>query len=571
MSKKGHLKRDKQALPADAPVAVAPPSRPSPILSFLERHCLAISLALVLLASLRIVATYNVFNHTCDEGAHIACGLEWIQKGTYTLEAQHPPLARVFTAMGPYLLGNRMVPAARSTLMTEGAAVLSSAHRYDASVSLARLGVLPFFWVGCVVVYLWGRRYFSGAVAALAVLLFSFLPPVLAHAGLATTDMALTAFMGAAFLSGYIWLEEPTPAHTVWFGVCTALMVLSKFSGLVFLPVSMAVALLWYLATARPGMGPVMRALRRRLPSFGLAVLLGCFVIWAGYRFSFGKVDFTSLRLPAPELYTGIEMVRYHNDVGHQAYLLGMRSLDGWWYFYEVALAVKTPLGFLALLIAGVVLAFRNRLRDRQLWPALLFSFGVLLVGAFSRINIGIRHVLPIYLGFSIVAAVALARAIENRERGKWMFFGAAAMVAWMAVSSLIAHPDYLPYFNELAGGHPENILVDSDLDWGQDLKRLSARLKQVGAKEVSFITPFAVDLESQLGFPPHTPIHPASPAPGWNAVELTFWKSYRLGLIDRFPDGVLWPDRVPRQQLVGKSVLLYYFPYPSEALRPPN
>jgi hypothetical protein len=169
-------------------------------LAILGRRSLLISVALVALASFRIVATYTIFNHTVDEPDHIACGIEWLDKGTYRLETQHPPLARAATAILPYLAGSRAPgrvgpPGFEHEMQAEGLAVLYGGHHYDLTLGLARLGILPFFWVACFVVYLWGKRYFGPAVAAVAVFLFSFLPPVLAHAGSATTDMAVTAFL----------------------------------------------------------------------------------------------------------------------------------------------------------------------------------------------------------------------------------------------------------------------------------------------------------------------------------------------------------------------------------------
>jgi len=88
------------------PAEVATPPAP-PTIAFLERHARSAVLVLILIASVRIVSTYTVFNHTSDEPNHIACGMEWLDKGTYTYEAQHPPLARVAAALGPYLLGIR--------------------------------------------------------------------------------------------------------------------------------------------------------------------------------------------------------------------------------------------------------------------------------------------------------------------------------------------------------------------------------------------------------------------------------------------------------------------------------
>jgi hypothetical protein len=542
------------------------------LLAFLERHGLALCLALVLIASIRIIATYTVFNHTADEPAHIACGMEWLDKGVYRWEPQHPPLARVATALGPYLLGVRSQGTAwtdRYSMFHEGSAILYRDHHYDLTLALARLGILPFFWIACLVVYWWGKRYFGAAVGALAVFLFSFLPPVLAHAGLATTDMALTAFLGAAFLSGLVWMEQPTRTHAIWFGASSGLMILSKFSCLAFFPASAAVALAWYLFSERPKMARLARAVRERLPSFGLAVLVACLLIWAGYRFSSGKVEFANLRLPAPEIFRGIQQVIEHHARGHHAYLLGQRSDRGWWYFFEVALGVKTPLAFLIPLGFGVALALPRQQRYRRLWLPLAFAAGILLVGVFSRINIGLRHVLPVYIGFAVLTAVAVVRLLELTETRKWVRIALPLLVVWLAGSSLLSHPDYLAYFNELGGSEPEKILVDSDLDWGQDLKRLAERLHEAGAREVTFLPAIIVDLadlEREHGFPPiRDKVDVLRPNPGWNAVEATCWKELRLGLGDEHPEVTLWPDRAKPLERVGKSILLYYFPYPAE------
>ena len=252
----------------------------------------------------------------------------------------------------------------------------------------------------------------------MTVFLFSFLPPVLAHAGLATTDMALTAFLGAAFVSALVWLEQPSPLGGALFGASTALAVLSKFSVVAFLPASLAVALIWFLLAERPTPAWLAAAVKRRLPSFGLAVLVGLVLIWAGYRFSFGAPDFTSLRLPAPEVLSGIRAVMRHNATGHPTYLLGQRNITGFWYFYPVVLAVKTPLAFLFLLGYGVVLALRKQSPYRRAWIPVSFAAGILLVGLESHINIGVRHILPIYMGFSIWR--------PSRHCGCWNYRGRA-------------------------------------------------------------------------------------------------------------------------------------------------
>jgi hypothetical protein len=544
---------------------------------FLERYSLLLAILLIAIASARIVATYRVFSHTADEPAHIACGMEWLDRGTYAMEAQHPPLARVFAGLGPYLLGRRLHgPAADQSVPTgteedfgprfqlmalAGMDLLYQDQAYDATLTAARAGVLPFFWLACAVVYLWAKRDFGAPVALIALLLFSSLPPVLAHAGLATTDMALTATLGAAFLAGRVWLERPNPRTAAIFGFCGALAVASKFSSLVYFPVTAVVALVWYLGATRFPASRFRSAIREHLPSLGIAVAVLVAVVWAVYRFSFGKVYFGNIRLPAPEFYLGLLEVTQHNARGHLTYLLGQLSLDGFWYYYPVVLLVKTPIGLLVLAVAGAAIVLRARLRRFEAGLPLAFAAGILLAALFSRINIGVRHILPVYLGLSILGAQALWRALEDTSGRKWIPGGAAALAVWAVLASAASHPDYLPYFNEVAAAHPENILVDSDLDWGQDVKRLKKRLQEGGATSVAF-TPIAyLDFRKERGFPPIVPNDVRAPYAGWNAVSLTQWKGVRFGLGVQAMDQTFWPDTMAPQQIVGKSIFLWYFP----------
>src|ERR1017187_39029 len=111
----------------------------------------------IALGSLRIVATYIVFNHTVDEPAHIACGMEWLDRGTYKMEDQHPPLARVMAALGPYLSGIRSQGVwdknpGQAGMYSEGQNIYYAGYRYNLTLVLSRLGILPFFWIACLAV-----------------------------------------------------------------------------------------------------------------------------------------------------------------------------------------------------------------------------------------------------------------------------------------------------------------------------------------------------------------------------------------------------------------------------------
>ena len=175
------------------------------------------------------------------------------------------------------------------------------------------------------------------------------------------------------------------------------------------------------------------------------------------------------------------------------------------------------------------------------------------------------RHILPIYIAFSILAAYGVIRLFESAGARKWLPGMIVLLLGWLTLSSILSHPDYLPYFNELAGNHPEKILVDSDLDWGQDMKRLAARLHDGGARVLT-LESFYWNNMGDRRLPVIRKARPDTPLAGWNAVALSAWKEYRFGFEEHEPNRKFWPDALPPQEVVGKSIYLWYFP-PSSGL----
>jgi hypothetical protein len=487
----------------------------------------AAGLVLTLIGAARIVSTYGVFSHTADEPDHLAAGMQWIDTHKYTYEDQHPPLARVFGAIGPYFAGERW--NRESDAYGEGYRILGFGQHYDRVLSLGRLGILPFFFLASAVVFLWGHRAGGEWGALLSTLLFTTLPPVLAHSGLLTTDMAAAACTGAAALAALYWMDNQSSPRAILLGVCIGLAALAKFSCLVFLPAA------WFLMYA-VHRGPI------RWRSLGSILGTAILIVWAGYNFSFAPVEFLHVRLPAPRFFLGLEAVWRHNQEGHLSYLLGQRSMNGFWYYFPVVLAVKTPL---ALLVLTIWAAWTSPRRHELLLP-LAFTIGILIVASFSRINIGVRHILPVYSGMCIAGGVVAA---QTRWRA-----AAVALIAWHVLVGAWHHPDYLAYTNELAGNHPEEWVVDSDLDWGQDMNRLEDRLRRAEAREFAF-TPFNQSYSTRTGhiLPLITPLDPEVPSPGWNAVSVTIWKLYNV------PHWANHPPSPPER--VGRSILLWHFP----------
>src|SRR5260370_9531024 len=159
----------------DTPGAPSPAFWDATVIPFLTRRSLVLAVALSAIASLRIVSTYSEMSPTWDEPAQRACGCQYVAQHVYRYEAQHPPLARVMSALGPYLAG--AWPMGIKNQDQEGVAVMYRDGHPERGVTRMRLGILPFFAVAAFLGWLWARRYFGDAAALLAPALFTPWPP----------------------------------------------------------------------------------------------------------------------------------------------------------------------------------------------------------------------------------------------------------------------------------------------------------------------------------------------------------------------------------------------------------
>jgi hypothetical protein len=439
--------------------------------------------ALTIVAVVRVASTHRVFSEVLDEPAHVAAGFQWLS-GSYTIDASHPPLARVLGAL-PLWLADSPLPQTND-MVVFGNELLYHGDRYVKTLARARIGNLLLLAVAIVATAEWARRAFPNSVAILAAALLTTLPPVLAHAGLITTDLAALAAIPLALLA----LETRRP---VLIGFALAFGLLTKFSFLIFfVPCALIVM--------------VAHRIRPTVRQAAIALTIAFLTTWGGYRFDlrtprayggdhavhvFGAAAPAPLRnvarwcaehvpLPAPAFATGLGMLQSHNKDGHKAFLLGEVRTHGWWYYFPVVFFYKTPIPFMLLALWGALL-----LRDRVRLAYLLCAIAIMAVSMTSGINIGLRHILPIYAPLSIVAAFAV---IESWKRSHDTFGRTAlvALLAWLFIGVAKDHPDYLAWFNEAAQPNPQRIAVDSNLDWGQDTLRLERAIRELHIEQLS-------------------------------------------------------------------------------------
>ncbi len=473
--------------------------------------------------------TYRVFCETFDEPAHVAAGMEWLDRGTYTVDKSHPPLARIAAAIGPRAVGLHYVRT--GYYIGDGNAIFYAQNRYLRNLTLARIGILPFFVLAIVIVGAWARALWGDVPGVVAAALFANEPTVLAHAGLATTDMAAAALTVTAGYAFWRWLNEPRPRSAVFFGVALGLAFLAKFSTLLFVPLVLGAVLLCHVAS-----GNRLESTRSAIQGVVIAVVVAGLLVWAGYRFSIA------------DFFDGMRMVRAHAVRGHWSSLFGQFRQTGWWYYFPLCLGVKSTLGFLALALVGCVVSIRaGGVRAAPLLAAILILLAVLP----TTINIGVRHVLPIYPFLAIVTGGALTFRPPLR-RSELVVLGFLALLP-----SLSAHPDYLPYFNALAGSQPERIFTDSNLDWGQDLLRVPAAMQRYRIDRIGLAYGGNAD-PTRHNIPNIAPVDPYHYTEGWIAISEVLYRS--LGPEYR------WLQLFQPVGHIGKSIRLYHLP-PAEEL----
>ncbi|MCX7887210.1 MAG: glycosyltransferase family 39 protein [Verrucomicrobiae bacterium] len=446
------------------------------------------------------VVSYTRESATWDEPQHLTAGYAALTRLDFRIDPEHPPLVRMWAAL-PLALS-------RGIRFDEGGHYWRNGPQwyfchqfmyrdndadrmlYRARFMIVLLGVL----LG-VLLFCWAHELFGFWPATAALALYCFEPNLLAHGRLVTTDFGLVCFsFGAVYflwrLTRHFSLGN-VAAMTVFF----VLAQTTKFSAVLLWPIFGALLVL------------VAVLARRYLASLGIAVLLGVasYVgIWAAYGFRF-RVTATpppafafefekdprvrratprlcelahwiTARRLLPQAYAQGFLLGQAKAQERAGYLCGRYSTRGWWYYFPVAFLIKTPLAVLAVFFVGVGICLW---RWRYDWLFALVPVVVFLgAGMAANINIGLRHVLTIYPFVLLVGAAALARL-------RW----ARRVAPYVAAAELsLVYPHCIAAFNLIVGGpsHGHKYLVDSNLDWGQDLKGLKRWMDKHGVGMVN-------------------------------------------------------------------------------------
>lgn len=494
---------------------------------------LTAAVALIVAATAAAFHSASQDSLTFDEPAHLTAGVSFWKTGDFRLLYATPPLVHLWAGL-PAALANPDWNIREATGWS-GAEVWEVAREWLARPEAVQRSVMPsrammiVLYAGCLgTVYLLARRLFGPGGGLFALLVAACSPALLAHGRLVTTDVAISLAMLLVVACFARWLERPSWALAAATGVSLAAAALVKYSWpivlgpLLLLGIGAAVA-----AWRRPATVQQAPPARHSLARTGGLLLLCAAVPWLaiwtafGWRYAAHANDegsrsrmiwfrdgrrapigmeaawlrlgtlpdrtaapgpalplVTKLRewrlLPEAYLYGLLYTARAADD-RLAAYMCGTVNQSGWYAYFPVVWAVKMPhAAQLALLAAIAALALRQaRPQSRPLlWGLALLAGVYVVVAILSRMNLGERHLLPAYLPLFVLSGAAAAW-----WRARWGRVALGAIAAGLLLTVALAHPRYLPYFNELSGGRAQGHywLLDSNLDWGQDLQRLAA------------------------------------------------------------------------------------------------
>lgn len=531
---------------------------------------------------------------TVDEFAHLPAGYWTLKTGHFELFPLNPPLVKILSAL-PLLILDPVIDTISPVANTGwfpwafGTDFMEQNQPvYDRIFLLGRLPVVALGMLLCLLAFLWARELYGNEAGLVALFLLAFCPSLIAHAHLATTDVGFAAFAVLALWTFHRFMVGPTWAWLAVCGVALGLAQLAKMSALLLYPIFVSLAVIAFVRS------PLPRRWIRGGGSLGAIFLISLLVLDAGYLFqgvgrTLGEYRFESkalraaasalpddLPVPLPSAYLqGLDALQLINDTGEfPEYLFGRWSREGSPAYYLVSIVFKTPL---PLLLAFLAAPFARR-KDAPpgevfLWlPALAlfawFSF-------FSSVHYGIRYVLPVVPLLTIWSARLVPWL---KERSRLLRGTGAALLAVYPLSVLLVTPDTISYFNLLAGGRGDEILLDSNLDWGQGLKRVRAymdreEIDEIGLAYFGHVDPAIYGIRWQF---PKRPVGRADPnRHGLVAVSANFlhgypYATYAEGRIVPVPPGAFtWIGSFPRVADLGGGIFVYDVKDPTATATP--
>ena len=480
-----------------------------------------IVIALLVLIAAQLFLSTRQESQTFDESIHLYAGFEYWKHRDFGRNPEHPPLAKMIAAAPLLPLALKepapiAIPYFKAQDFRNASQFLYSNNiSADSLLARGRTMISLFTLVLAYAVFTAGAEMFGLEVGLLALTLFAFEPVFLANGALITTDVPLTCLFFISVYTFYRYVKRPTGMRIAACAAATALVPVVKHSGALIFPTLAVLAVLeiWQRQKQQADDISPARSLRRDAASLaaalGLIAVVSYVVLWAFYGFRYAARPHGLAITPTLDVYMmmlspmkrAVLQFFAHHHLFPEAYLYGWADIlqiaddrisfvfgkiypTGQWFFFPAMLLVKSTLTLLILLALVPFAKLWRRSREFIFLatPAVIY----LVISIVSKLNLGVRHILPVYPFFILLAAAA---GWELAQRSRRLKFALAALVLFAAASSLHSFPDYLAYSNEAFGGpsHTYRVVTDSNAEWGQELQWVKRYLDTHQIKECWF------------------------------------------------------------------------------------
>ncbi len=570
------------------------------------------SIACLLLIFMLIVSILSMKGDslTMDELAHVPSGYGYMHEQDYRLNPEHPPLLKDLSAVPLLLMDlnfDKQFKAWKQDVNGQWSMgwkfIFGSNNPTEKMIFWSRIPMILILMIFGYYIFRWTKELFGPITALLPLFLFSFSPTFIAHGRYVTTDVGAAA---AFFIATYYfirWLKNPKKKNLIIAGVVFGIAQLVKFSLFILIPFLGLILLVWIVVAKKRFWQYVWK--------FIIILVIGYLVIFPLYQYHvlnyppekqvgdtehiLGSHSIPPLAntiiwmadkpiLRAYSQYSlGLLMVFQRTAGGNTTFFLGEVASIAWPLYFPIVYIIKTPLALQILtIIALLFLAWQIRPRkySKKILPhikkyfteyaMLIFLAVYWALSINSNLNIGVRHVLPTF-PFTYILISGQIKRISNHIKAKKIAIGfyllLTILLGWYAFSSISIFPYYLTHFNELVGGAKNGYkyVTDSNLDWGQDLKRLNNWADKNGVEKIKVDYFGGSDVNYYLGDKYeewHSNYDPEKAKNSYLAVSATFLQQSRAipaKGFDEPTDQYMWLYRYEPVAVIGNSIFVYY------------
>lgn len=528
-----------------------------------------------------------------DETAHIPAGYSYAAYGDYRLNPEHPPLAKLISGIPLQFLdlkGPKLDSSWQNILQWDSGwfFIFNAGNNPDQVVFWARLPMLLFVLALGVLIYKWASEEFGNKTGLFVLLLYCFTPDILAHGHFVTTDVPAAFGFALAIYTFNKFLDKKNLKYLIFAGLGLGIAQLLKFSSFMLYPILLILVIIKSWMDSRAEKTKFFSNFWKYFKPFFWISVISLVVVWIVYIplvwNMTGDVERKVIfnNMPAAEAATfrnflghfadnpilrgighyllGVMLVFGRVAGGNSTYIIGQFSDKAISWFFPVAFLIKTPAMILVLFVFSIIFVIVRKIdSSRKAW--LLWLIGVPFVVYWAitlkgSLNIGTRHLLPTLPLLYLFIGLAMQKVIESKR----LVANIAVIVVAFAivVPVLAAYPRYISYFNAFTYGHKGyNLMVDSSLDWGQDLKRLATyvndnniqnlKIDYFGGGLPSYYIPDSTEWRSGYG-----------PTSGWLAVSATFYQMSKLHGEEEGKWSYGWLDDYQPVAIIGDSILVF-------------